>query len=250
MSSSQGDAKLFARVCPSQKFLSNSKIILHNLLVPAEGLSIPFKSSGVEDCVGPSLSSIYNYHLNAIMAGFPVCPQIFEAHMTRDNPYVSNLPISAPPHHSSYLATASGLPFSLLQSIDGSSDNSIQGKVAELRQELNGGGKKDKNHSAKKITLKKIVANMTMSNNDMVALFPDIVNCMQIPSLEIKKMYVPHASVQISLVDADEGGGLRCFLYLVNYARMKPDVALKALPILLEVRLPYLSFANPTLTNF
>ena len=64
-----------------------------------------------------------------------------------------------------------------------------QGKVAELRLELNSGGKKDKNHSAKKIALKKIVANMTMSNNDMVALFPDVVGCMQIPSLEIKKMY-------------------------------------------------------------
>ena len=63
-----------------------------------------------------------------------------------------------------------------------------QGKVAELRLELNSGGKKDKNHAAKKIALKKIVANMTMSNNDMVALFPDIVGCMQIPSLEIKKM--------------------------------------------------------------
>ena len=63
-----------------------------------------------------------------------------------------------------------------------------QGKVAELRLELNSGGKKDKNHSAKKIALKKIVANMTMSNNDMVALFPDVVGCMQIPSLEIKKM--------------------------------------------------------------
>lgn len=50
------------------------------------------------------------------------------------------------------------------------------------------GGKKDKNNSAKKIALKKIVANMTMSNNDMVALFPDIVQCMHIPSLEIKKM--------------------------------------------------------------
>lgn len=67
-----------------------------------------------------------------------------------------------------------------------------QGKVAELRQELNSGGKKDKNHSAKKIALKKIVANMTMSNNDMVALFPDIVNCMTIPSLEIKKMSVTY----------------------------------------------------------
>jgi AP-2 complex subunit beta-1 len=65
-----------------------------------------------------------------------------------------------------------------------------QGKVAELRLELNSGGKKDKNHSAKKIALKKIVANMTMSNNDMVALFPDVVACMTIPSLEIKKMWV------------------------------------------------------------
>jgi AP-2 complex subunit beta-1 len=63
-----------------------------------------------------------------------------------------------------------------------------QGKVAELRAELNTGGKKDKNHAVKKIALKRIVANMTMSNNDMIALFPDVVNCMQIPSLEIKKM--------------------------------------------------------------
>lgn len=63
-----------------------------------------------------------------------------------------------------------------------------QGKVAELRLELNSGGKKDKNFSAKKVALKKIVANMTMSNNDMVALFPDIIGCMNIPSLEIKKM--------------------------------------------------------------
>jgi AP-2 complex subunit beta-1 len=29
--------------------------------------------------------------------------------------------------------------------------------------------------------------------------------------------------------------GRRCFLFLVNYARMKPDVALKALPTLEEV---------------
>ena len=63
-----------------------------------------------------------------------------------------------------------------------------QGKVAELRLELNSGGKKDKNHAAKKIALKKIVANMTMSNNDMIALFPDVIGCMEIPSLEIKKM--------------------------------------------------------------
>jgi hypothetical protein len=73
----------------------------------------------------------------------------------------------------------------------GSRSRNTQGKVAELRQELNSGGKKDKNYSAKKIALKKIVANMTMSNNDMVALFPDVIGCMNLPSLEIKKMYAP-----------------------------------------------------------
>jgi hypothetical protein len=88
------------------------------------------------------------------------------------------------------------LPYVGLPEI-GLQDHLRQGKVAELRQELNSGGKKDKNHSAKKITLKKIVANMTMSNNDMVALFPDIVDCMQIPSLEIKKMYVPRSGVGV-----------------------------------------------------
>jgi hypothetical protein len=150
------------------------------------------------------------------MAGFPVCPHIFEAHMRPDNPYVSNLPVSSPPHHSSYLTIVPGLPFPLLQPVDGSSDNSLQGKVAELRQELNGGGKKDKNHSAKKITLKKIVANMTMSNNDMLALFPDIVNCMQIPSLEIKKMYVRYPPVQIAPVDADERLGAFCTLSIMQ----------------------------------
>ncbi|KAM3562805.1 hypothetical protein MY1884_001612 [Beauveria asiatica] len=88
---------------------------------------------------------------------------------------------------------------------------SRQGKVAELRLELNGGGKKDKNFSMKKIALKRIVANMTMSNNDMVALFPDVIACMNLPSLEIKKM---------------------CFLYLVNYARVRPEIAVKAIPVL------------------
>lgn len=64
----------------------------------------------------------------------------------------------------------------------------VQGKVAELRAELQQSNKKDKNYSAKKIALKRIVANMTMSNNDMIALFPDVINCMNIPSLEVKKM--------------------------------------------------------------
>ncbi|KAI5787692.1 adaptin N terminal region-domain-containing protein [Peziza echinospora] len=95
--------------------------------------------------------------------------------------------------------------------MSGDSKYFARGKVAELRAELTN-DRKDKNHARKKITLKKIVANMTMSNNDMAALFPDVIQCMQIPALEIKKM---------------------CFLFLVNYARMKPDMAQSALPILI-----------------
>ena len=63
-----------------------------------------------------------------------------------------------------------------------------QGKVAELRQQLTNSGKKDKNHAAKREALKKIIANMTMSNNDMVALFPDVLACMAVENLEVKKM--------------------------------------------------------------
>jgi len=90
-----------------------------------------------------------------------------------------------------------------------------QGKVAELRQELHFGGKKDKNHAGKKIALKKIVANMTMSNNDMVALFPDVVGCMDIHSLEIKKMWVLVADCigwEFGEQGADRGTGAFYFL--------------------------------------
>ena len=121
--------------------------------------------------------------------------------------------------------------------------------MAELRTELASGGKKDKNNATKKIALKKIVANMTMSNSDMVALFPDVTACMHIPSLEIKKMYVSSAfgpSVVLIIL-------CRCFLFLVNYARTKPEEALRCLPTLLSVgstlsRLwqPWLTLSNRT----
>ncbi|KAK7208622.1 AP-2 complex subunit beta [Myxozyma melibiosi] len=87
-----------------------------------------------------------------------------------------------------------------------------KGKAAELRVELKS-DKKDKNFARRKTTLKRIVANMTMNNNEMIQLFPDILECMNVDSLEIKKM---------------------CFLYLINYARVKPDLANKALSTLLS----------------
>ncbi|WVQ69912.1 uncharacterized protein L199_008135 [Kwoniella botswanensis] len=77
-----------------------------------------------------------------------------------------------------------------------------RGKAQELRDELRGANdKRDKGFLRKKTALKKIVANMTMGN-DMSPLFPDIVQCMQIQVLEIKKMV---------------------YLYLVNYGRLRPE---------------------------
>lgn len=54
---------------------------------------------------------------------------------------------------------------------------------------------------------------MTMGN-DMVALFPDVMNCMQIPDLEIKKMV---------------------YLYLINYAKQRPDIVLMAVNSFIKV---------------
>ncbi|CAG8651960.1 561_t:CDS:2, partial [Cetraspora pellucida] len=53
---------------------------------------------------------------------------------------------------------------------------------------------------------------MTMGN-DMSSLFPDVINCMQISVLEIKKMV---------------------YLYLINYSRTKPDLAVMAIPTFLK----------------
>ncbi|KAG7539700.1 hypothetical protein FFLO_03417 [Filobasidium floriforme] len=76
-----------------------------------------------------------------------------------------------------------------------------RGKVQELQVELQQADRKDKSYAKKKIALKKIVANMTMGN-DMSPLFDDVVQCMLIQVLEIKKMV---------------------YLYLVNYGRTKAD---------------------------
>lgn len=78
--------------------------------------------------------------------------------------------------------------------------------MQELRDELRqSGDRRDKGFARKKIALKKVVANMTMGNDseaDLVAydrliivmltvivssLFPDIIQCMAIQVLEIKK---------------------------------------------------------------
>ncbi|KAI0217421.1 hypothetical protein L0F63_001551 [Massospora cicadina] len=86
-----------------------------------------------------------------------------------------------------------------------------RGKIQELRAELNS-DKKDPKHQRKKMVLKKVVANMTMGN-DMSTLFTDVVGCMQVDVIEIKKMV---------------------YLYLINYARVKPDLAESAIGFFLR----------------
>jgi hypothetical protein len=174
MSSTQGDAKLFARVSTM-----HDKIALSvQRLTGPEGWLAPFHS-------------FPNYHLHALI--LCIMTSLFSSSSgTLPKSFLDGAGLEArlpaPP-------TPRAKRRSLASSADdGSTPNGSlhkrfpQGKVAELRQELNSGGKKDKNNSAKKIALKKIIANMTMSNNDMVALFPDIIGCMEIASLEIKKM--------------------------------------------------------------
>jgi hypothetical protein len=64
------------------------------------------------------------------------------------------------------------------------------------------------------VALKKIVANMTMGN-DMSPLFSDVVACMGIPALDVKKMV---------------------YLYFINYAKSKPDLARVATTAFTRVR--------------
>lgn len=77
--------------------------------------------------------------------------------------------------------------------------------MQEFRNELNA-AKNDPKHATKKIVLKKIVANMTMGN-DMSLLLPDVLACMQVPVLDIKKMV---------------------YLFLINYAKLQPTMIMMA----------------------
>lgn len=56
---------------------------------------------------------------------------------------------------------------------------------------------------------------------DVSALFPDVVNCMQTDNLELKKLV---------------------YLYLMNYAKSQPDMAIMAVNTFVKVRRPRLFF--------
>ena len=58
----------------------------------------------------------------------------------------------------------------------------------------------------RKAAVKKVIAAMTVGK-DVSMLFPDVVNCMQTEDLELKKLV---------------------YLYLINYAKTQPDLAIMA----------------------
>ena len=65
---------------------------------------------------------------------------------------------------------------------------------------------KTPDRAAKKVAVKKVIAAMTVGK-DVAPLFPSVVNCVQTEDLELKKLV---------------------YLYLINYAKSQPDLALMA----------------------
>lgn len=63
--------------------------------------------------------------------------------------------------------------------------------------------------------MKKVIAAMTVGK-DVSSLFTDVVNCMQTENLELKKLV---------------------YLYLINYAKSQPDLAILAVNTFVKVKL-------------
>jgi len=76
-----------------------------------------------------------------------------------------------------------------------------KGEMHELKEELN-----DAKADRRKEAVKKVIAAMTVGK-DVAPLFPDMLNCMQTDNVELKKLV---------------------YLYLINYAKSAPDVAILA----------------------
>ncbi|CAJ1351396.1 unnamed protein product, partial [Effrenium voratum] len=77
-----------------------------------------------------------------------------------------------------------------------------RGEIGEFKEELNSSSK-----DRKKEALKKVIQAMTVGS-DVSSLFPDVVNCMQTNSLDLKKLV---------------------YLYVINYAKAQPDLAILAI---------------------
>ncbi|KAL6772026.1 AP1B1 [Auxenochlorella protothecoides x Auxenochlorella symbiontica] len=76
-----------------------------------------------------------------------------------------------------------------------------KGEVAEYKNDLHSLDRK-----SQKNAVKRVIAAMTVGK-DVSSLFPDVVNCMQTEDMELKKLV---------------------YLYLINYAKTQPDLAIMA----------------------
>ena len=83
-----------------------------------------------------------------------------------------------------------------------------KGEIHELKEEL-ANPKMEK----KKEAVKKVIAAMTVGK-DVVMLFTDVVNCIQTQNIELKKLV---------------------YLYLINYAKSNPDLAILAVNTFVKV---------------
>ena len=83
-----------------------------------------------------------------------------------------------------------------------------RGEIQELKEELRNPDKAKKTEG-----VKKVIAAMTVGK-DVSALFPDVVNCMQTDNVELKKLV---------------------YLYLINYAKNQPDLAILAVNTFVKV---------------
>jgi hypothetical protein len=103
-------------------------------------------------------------------------------------------------------------PQTTLPTMSGSDSKYFQttkrGEMHELKEELNM-PQKDKQKDA----VKKVIAAMTVGK-DVSVLFPDVVKCMQTPNIELKKLV---------------------YLYLINYAKSQPDLAILAVNTFVKV---------------
>lgn len=84
-----------------------------------------------------------------------------------------------------------------------------KGEIAEWRDEIN-----NPDRDKKKEAVKKVIAAMTIGK-DVSMLFTDVVNCMQTDNVEMKKLV---------------------YLYLINYAKNQPDLAILAVNTFVKIR--------------
>jgi len=89
-----------------------------------------------------------------------------------------------------------------------SADGCRTGEIHEFKEDL-----RALDRGKRKDAVKKVIAAMTVGK-DVSMLFPDVVNCMQTEDLELKKLV---------------------YLYLINYAKTQPDLAIMAVNTFVKV---------------